>query len=256
MRDPYLVLSFFFLMIRRPPRSTLFPYTTLFRSISLTFVKKAAEDVGSAIRGADAYHLVVVKSTVIPGTTTGLVRAVLESSSGKPCGPKLGLCSNPEFLAEGSAIMNTLHPDKIVIGANDEKSGNKLVKLYQRIYRARKIPTIITNPTTAETIKYANNAFLATRVSTINTIANICQRLPLEDVETVSKAIGLDPRIGSLYLKAGPGYGGFRFPKDPQLFITVSRAPNYGPAPPTQPADGNNPPPKSIVKYSRDLVCK
>src|SRR6266487_3755969 len=85
-------------------------------SISLTFVKKAAEDVGSAIRGADAYHLVVVKSTVIPGTTTGLVRPMLESSSRKPCGPKLGLCSNPEFLAEGSAITNTLHPDKIVIG--------------------------------------------------------------------------------------------------------------------------------------------
>src|SRR5439155_24083711 len=114
-------------------------------SISLSFVKRAAEDVGAAIRGARAYHLVVVKSTVIPAATTGLVRAVFESSSGKPCGPRLGLCSNPEFLAEGSAITNTLHPDKIVIGANDEKSGDKLVKLYQRIYRASKIPTIITN---------------------------------------------------------------------------------------------------------------
>src|SRR5438309_4763139 len=190
-------------------------------SISLSFVKKAAEDVGSAIRGADAYHLVVVKSTVIPGTTTGLVRPVLESSSRKPCGLKLGLCSNPEFLAEGSAITNTLHPDKIVIGANDEKSGDKLVKLYQRIYRARKIPTIITNPTTAETIKYASNAFLATRVSTINTIANICQRLPLGDVETVAKAIGLDPRIGSLYLKAGPAYGGAVVHEYRQAFIAV-----------------------------------
>src|SRR2546430_17104068 len=131
-------------MIRRPPRSTLFPYTTLFRSdgsISLSFVKKAAEDVGSAIRGADAYHLVVVKSTVIPGTTTNLVRPVLESSSRKPCGPKLGLCSNPEFLAQGSEITTTLHPDKIVIGANDEKSWDKLVKLYQRRYRPRTLPT-------------------------------------------------------------------------------------------------------------------
>src|SRR5207245_8607692 len=86
-------------------------------SISLTFVEKAAEDVGSAIRCADAYHLVVVKSSVIPGTATGYVRPMLESSIRKHCGPKLGLCSNPEFLAKGSAITNTLHPDKIVIEA-------------------------------------------------------------------------------------------------------------------------------------------
>src|SRR3989442_4832793 len=208
-------------------------------SISLTFVKKAAEDVGSAIRGADAYHLVVVKSTVIPGTTTGLVRPVLESSSGKPCGPKLGLCSNPEFLAEGSAITNTLHPDKIVIGANDEKSADKLVKLYQRIYRARKTPTITTNPTTAETIKYASNAFLAARVSTINTIANICQRLPSGDVATVAKARGLDPQIGPLYLKAGPGYGGPPFPKELPSASAFSPGPDYQPASLTQPVEAN-----------------
>src|SRR2546429_1204076 len=221
------------------------------RSISLTFVKNAAEDAGSAIRGADAYHLVVVKSTVIPGTTTGLVRPELESSSRKPCGPKLGLCSNPEFLAEGSAITNTLHPDKIVIGANDEKSGNKLVKLYQRIYRARKIPTITTNPTTAETIKYASNAFLATRGSPINTMSNISQRLPSGDVETVAKAIGLDPRIGSLYLKAGPGYGGSCFHKDPQTLIPFNPGPDYHPLPPTPGAEGNPPPAKENVKLSR-----
>src|SRR5256712_11587757 len=196
-------------------------------SISLSFVKKAAEDVGSAIRGADAYHLVVVKSTVIPGTTTGLVRPVLESSSRKPCGPKLGLCSNPEFLAEGSALTNTLHPHKTVIAANDQKSWAKLVKLHQRIYRARKIPTLLTNPTTAQTIKYASNAFLATRVSTINTIANICQRLPSGDVETVARAIGLDPRIGPLYLKAGPGYGGSCFHKDLQALISFGRSKDY-----------------------------
>src|SRR2546421_5139324 len=219
-------------------------------SISLTFVKKAAEDVGSAIRGADAYHLVVVKSTVIPGTTTGLVRPMLESSSGKPCGPKLGLCSNPEFLAEGSAITNTLRPDKSVIGANDEKSGDKLVKLYQRIYRARKIPTMITNPTTAETIKYASNAFLATRVSTINTIANICQRLPLGDVETVAKAIGLDPRIGSLYLKAGPGYGGARLPQDNPTLLALRPGPRQHPRPPHPRGKGNRRPPNEKGKHA------
>jgi UDPglucose 6-dehydrogenase len=158
-----------------------------------------------------------------------VVRPILEAASEKLIGPELGLASNPEFLAEGSAIKGTLQPDKIVIGAFDTKSGATLTKLYRRIYSKIKIPTIVTDPTTAETIKYASNAFLATRVSTINTIANICQRVPNADVETVAKAIGLDPRIGRLYLKAGPGYGGSCFHKDLQALISFSRSLNYDP---------------------------
>jgi UDPglucose 6-dehydrogenase len=198
-------------------------------SIDLAYVKKATQDVGSAIAESPSYHLVVIKSTVIPGTTTDVVRPVLEAASEKLIGPELGLSSNPEFLAEGSAIKGTLQPDKIVIGASDTKSGATLTKLYRRIYSEVKIPTIVTDPTTAETIKYASNAFLATRVSTINTIANICQRVPNADVETVAKAIGLDPRIGRLYLKAGPGYGGSCFHKDLQALISFSRSLNYDP---------------------------
>jgi UDPglucose 6-dehydrogenase len=198
-------------------------------SIDLTYVKKATEDVGSAISASPAYHLVVIKSTVTPGTATDVVRPILEASSEKTCGPLLGLASNPEFLAEGSAIRGTLKPDKIVIGATDARSGGALAKLYRRIYPTVKVPTILTDITTAETIKYASNAFLATRVSTINTIANICQRVPNADVETVAKAIGLDPRIGPLYLKAGPGYGGSCFHKDIQALISFSRSQNYEP---------------------------
>jgi UDPglucose 6-dehydrogenase len=198
-------------------------------SIDLTYVKKATQDVGSAIAGSKDYHLVVVKSTVTPGTTLEIVRPVLEASAEKICGPELGLSSNPEFLAEGSAIKGTLQPDKIVIGAIDPKSGATLTRLYRRLYSKIKVPTILTDPTTAETIKYASNAFLATRVSTINTIANICQRVPNADVETVAKAIGLDPRIGPLYLKAGPGYGGSCFHKDLQALISFSRSRNYDP---------------------------
>jgi UDPglucose 6-dehydrogenase len=198
-------------------------------SIDLTYVKKATQDVGSAIAGSPAYHLVVVKSTVTPGTTADVVRPVLEASSERVCGSEMGLSSNPEFLAEGSAIKGTLQPDKIVIGAIDAKSGTILSKLYRRLYSKVKVPTIITDPTTAETIKYASNAFLATRVSTINTIANICQRVPNADVETVAKAVGLDPRIGPLYLKAGPGYGGSCFHKDLQALISFSRSHNYDP---------------------------
>src|SRR5713101_409852 len=120
-------------------------------SIDLTYVKKATQDVGAAIAGSPVYHLVVIKSTVTPGTTIDVVRPVLEASSEKVCGPELGLCSNPEFLAEGSAIKGTLHPDKIVIGAFDAKSGTSLTKLYRRILSRFKVPTILTDPATAET---------------------------------------------------------------------------------------------------------
>jgi len=223
-------------------------------SIDLTYVKKATQDVGSAIAGSPTYHLVVVKSTVTPGTTTDLVCPVLEASSAKVCGPELGLSSNPEFLAEGSAINGTLHPDKIVIGAFDAKSGTTLTKLYRRIYSKSKVPTIVTDPTTAETIKYASNAFLATRVSTINTIANICQRVPKADVETVAKAIGLDPRIGALYLKAGPGYGGSCFHKDLQALISFSRSKNYDPLLLTAVEEVNYRQASEIVNLSKKLL--
>ena len=113
-------------------------------SIDLTYVKKATQDVGSAIAASPSYHLVVIKSTVTPGTTADVVRPVLEASSEKNCGPDLGLCSNPEFLAEGSAIKGTLSPDKIVIGSIDAKSGGTLTKLYRRIYQKIKVPTILT----------------------------------------------------------------------------------------------------------------
>ncbi len=223
-------------------------------SIDLTYVKKATEDIGSVISAGDSYHLVVVKSTVVPGTATGLVRPLLEASSGRACGDMLGLCSNPEFLAEGSAIKGTLHPDKVVIGANDEKSGNSLKRLYMSIYVRQKVPMIATNPTTAETIKYASNAFLATRVSTINTIANICQRLPGDDVEIVAKAIGLDPRIGPLYLKAGPGYGGSCFHKDLQALISLSRKLDYDPVLLSSVERVNENQAIEIVKLSRRLL--
>ena len=223
-------------------------------SIDLTYVKKATQDVGSAITTSPSYHLIVIKSTVTPGTTSDVVRPVLEASSEKICGPELGLSSNPEFLAEGSAIKGTLSPDKIVIGAIDAKSGGTLTKLYRRIYPKIKVPTILTDPTTAETIKYASNAFLATRVSTINTIANICQRVPNADVETVAKAIGLDPRIGPLYLKAGPGYGGSCFHKDLQALISFSRSRNYEPILLTTVEETNRRQASEIVNLSKKLL--
>ncbi len=198
-------------------------------SIDLTYVKNAAKELGRVLREKHAYHLVIVKSTVIPGTTNGTVKPILEKSSQKTIGTQLGLCSNPEFLKEGTAIKDALHPDKIVIGANDKKSASLLKRLYQKFYGKNLPPVIITSPETAELVKYASNAFLATKVSFINTIANIAQEIPGVDVNQVAEAIGHDPRIGPLFLKAGPGYGGSCFHKDLQALINYSKHHHYDP---------------------------
>src|SRR3989442_9349665 len=137
---------------------------------------------------------------------------------------------------------------------SSDLSSTTLTKLYRRIYQKIKVPTIVTDPTTAETIKYASNAFLATRVSTINTIANICQRVPNADVETVAKAIGLDPRIGPLYLKAGPGYGGSCFHKDLQALISFGRSKNYDPLLLTAVEEVNQRQASEIVNLSKKLL--
>ncbi len=198
-------------------------------SIDLSYVKKATGELGRALQKKQGYHLVVVKSTVIPGTTNSTVKPVLEQSSGKNVGRTLGLCANPEFLKEGTAINDALHPDKIVIGANDKKSASQLKQLYQNFY-GRNLPhVIVTSPETAELVKYASNAFLATKVSFINTIANIAQHHPGVDVNTVAEIIGRDPRIGPLFLKAGPGYGGSCLHKDLQALINHSQQHGYDP---------------------------
>jgi UDPglucose 6-dehydrogenase len=198
-------------------------------SIDLTYVKNAIGELGKALRKKQGYHLVVVKSTVIPGTTNNTVKPILEQSSGKIVGPTLGLCANPEFLKEGTAINDALHPDKLVIGSNDKKSANQLTRLYRRFYRSKLPPVITTSPETAELVKYASNTFLATKVSFINTIANIAQQIPGVDVNKVAEAIGHDPRIGPLFLKAGPGYGGSCFHKDLQALIHYSQQLGYDP---------------------------
>jgi len=170
-------------------------------SIDTSHVERASREVGAALRSQHDDRLVVVKSTVIPGTTRSVVKPLLEESSGKRVGAELGLCTNPEFLKEGSAIEDTFHPDKLVIGSIETASASRLRRLYRAFYGDDVPPTIETTPETAEMIKYASNAFLATKVSYINTMANIAQQVPGVDVEQVAAAIGLDPRIGPLFLK-------------------------------------------------------
>ena len=198
-------------------------------SIDLHFIETSSHDVGKALRIKSAYHVVVIKSTVVPGTTQDLVKPILERESKKKCGTDFGLCMSPEFLRQGSAFEDTIHTDRIVIGQHDKKSGDTLENLYRDFYAKETPPTIRTTLATAELIKYASNAMLATKISFINTIANMCEKIPGADVKVVAAAMGLDKRIGPLFLNAGLGYGGSCFPKDVKALIACSKTLDYTP---------------------------
>ena len=135
----------------------------------------------------------------------------------------------PEFLREGSAVQDILNPWRIVIGEIDKKGGNVLHQFLLDVYRGKLPPLIRTAPVNAELIKYASNAFLAMRVSFINTIARLCELLPNSDVDVVAYGMGLDPRIGTHYIKAGPGFGGICLPKDLRALIRTSEKFGYDP---------------------------
>jgi UDPglucose 6-dehydrogenase len=198
-------------------------------SIDLRYIQSAAHDIGKALKSKEDFHVVIVKSTVIPGTTSNVVLPILEEESMKKCGKDFGLCMNPEFLRQGSAFEDTMNADRIVIGSQDKPSGDVLEELYRDFYSKQTPPIIRTTLSTAELIKYASNAMLATKISFINTIANICEQIPGADVKIVATTIGLDRRIGSLFLDAGLGYGGSCFPKDVKALIACAKTYNYDP---------------------------
>jgi len=223
-------------------------------SIDLQYIQRSAREIGEALKRKNTYHLVVVKSTVVPGTTENVVRPITEKHSGKRCGPGFGLCMTPEFLREGSALHDTLHPDRIIIGEYDDKSGDALESLYTQFYKEELTPIIRTNLPTAELIKYANNSFLATKISFINTIANVCEKIPGADVTMVAKGIGLDQRINPRFLRAGLGYGGSCFPKDVKALIAFSKVQGYDSMLLNAVEDVNNAQPYRAVELVRKLV--
>jgi len=198
-------------------------------SIDLTYIESAACSIGKALTHKDSYHVTIIKSTVVPGTTQHVVQPELERESKKKCGVDFGLCMNPEFLRQGSAFQDTVNADRVVIGSFDKQSGDKLEDLYKDFYTGHVPPIIRTTLSTAELIKYASNAMLATKISFINTIANMCEKIPGADVKVVATAMGLDRRIGPLFLDAGLGYGGSCFPKDVKALIACSKAFGYEP---------------------------
>ena len=186
-------------------------------SMASKFILAATKNIAKIIKEKKEYHLVIVKSTVIPNTTLKTVIPTLEKITQKKCGKDFGVVVNPEFLREGNAIYDTLHPNKIVMGSDSKKDLRKLKKLYIDFYK--KLPkTVETNYSNAELIKYVNNSFLATKISFMNFVSRISEKIEGGDVEIIKKAITLDKRISPLFLNAGLGYGGSCFPKDLEAF--------------------------------------
>jgi len=196
-------------------------------NIMLNFVESVIKSISEVLKDLTIKPSIILKSTVLPGTAINTVKAILEKS-GNQEGLDYNLLSNPEFLREGSAINDTVYPHVIVIGGENLESRKKLLQFYKKIY-SKKQEFVETNNTTAEMIKYANNAFLATKISFINSLANICQNVSGTNVDDVAKVMGMDPRISKLFLKAGPGYGGSCFPKDVQALISFSKSIGYNP---------------------------
>ena len=199
------------------------------KQIDLSYVKAAAREIGSALKEVKDYHLVVVKSTVTPGTTDEVVLPILEEASGKTAGKDFGVGMNPEFLREGEAVDDFLNPDRIVIGGMDAKSREILEGLYQGF---KSIDVMRVDNKTAEMIKYTSNSLLATMISFSNEIANLCSVIEGVDVVDVLGGVHLDKRLSPImptgervhpsfitYLESGCGFGGSCFPKDVKALV-------------------------------------
>ncbi|HEY8205094.1 MAG TPA: UDP-glucose/GDP-mannose dehydrogenase family protein [Pyrinomonadaceae bacterium] len=199
--------SVVFLAVGTPPK--------LDGSADLKFVENATREIGRHIH---SYKVVAMKSTVPVGTGKRLTELIKDNLS-KPVA--FSVVSNPEFLREGAAIGDFMRPDRVVIGSNEPKATELMRELYRPLYLIE-TPFVITSVEGAELIKYAANAFLATKISFINEIANLCEKVGC-DVHEVARAIGMDRRIGGKFLHPGPGFGGSCFPKDTRALAVIGR---------------------------------
>jgi UDPglucose 6-dehydrogenase len=199
-----------FIAVGTPPRR-------FDRAADLSFIYQAARDIAAAM---DGYTVIVTKSTVPVGTAREVERIVREV---RPDGD-FDVCSNPEFLREGAAIGDFMKPDRVVIGAESERAQNVMRAIYRPLY-LNETPVVFMALESAEITKYAANAFLATKITFINEIANLCEKAGA-NVQDVARAMGMDGRIGSKFLHAGPGYGGSCFPKDTEALLRIGE--EYG----------------------------
>jgi UDPglucose 6-dehydrogenase len=180
-------------------------------SADLSFVETAAAEIGPHLRTGS----IVINKSTVPVGSVGLVASIIGRDD-------VAVVSNPEFLREGTAVHDCLHPDRIVIGGDDPEAVRRVADLYANI----DAPVVLTDPTSAETIKYASNAFLATKVSFINAIANLSEAVGA-DVREVIRGMGLDRRIGFEFLNPGPGWGGSCFPKDTHALVRIAEDAGY-----------------------------
>jgi len=197
-------------------------------SSNLDYLKKTCKEISEFLNKIhdEKFRIIVIKSTVPPQTIESEIIPLMEKKSSNLMGTKLDICSNPEFLKEGSAIEDMSNPHLVIIGTNNEKTKKKMNHFYSKLY-SNSINIMNTTIVNSELIKYTNNSFLATKISFINNIANICNKIPGADVEIIAEAIGMDPRIGKMFLKAGPGYGGSCFPKDVAGFLNFVKLRGY-----------------------------
>lgn len=186
--------------------------------IDLTYIDQAIREIGMELKNKNNFHIIVIKSTVLPGTTQNHVLPLLEKVSGKKVGKDFGLGMNPEFLREGVAVDDFLHPDRVINGCHD----NETKKILSTLYKDFSCPIITTSTTVSEMIKYASNCFLATKISFINEIGNICKELDI-DVYDVADGMGRDKRIERSFLNAGIGWGGSCFPKDTKALCSWAK---------------------------------
>jgi UDPglucose 6-dehydrogenase len=197
-------------------------------SIDLSIMEASAAQLGEALAQTDDWHTIVVKSTVVPGSTEEEITPVLEREANETAGDGFGVGMNPEFLREGTALRDFLDPDKVVLGADDERALADMHEVFDPLIDQTDAPVVETDTRTAEMIKYANNSFLAAKVSLINDIGNICKQFGVDAYE-VADAMGLDDRIGERFLRSGLGWGGSCFPKDTAAIRAAARQQGYEP---------------------------
>lgn len=182
----------------------------------------AVEAIGPALRGREDYQVVVVTSTVMPGSCDSEIGPALERASGRRIGESLGLCYSPEFIALGNVISDLLEPDMVLIGESDPRAGSALERLYSGVCENNP-PVRHMTLVNAELTKIAVNTYVTMKISYANALADICERLPGGNVDSVTDAIGLDTRIGSKYLRGAIAYGGPCFPRDNKAFAVLAR---------------------------------
>lgn len=191
-------------------------------AFSNDYVLAAVEEIGRGLAVRDGYHVLVVGSTVMPGTCDSDVRRTLERASGRQVGASAGLCYSPEFIALGNVIRDMLEPDMVLIGESDPRAGDVLERLYRGVCE-NDPPFRRMNLVNAELTKIAVNTYVTMKISYANALADMCERLPEGDVDVVTDALGLDTRIGSKYLRGAIAYGGPCFPRDNKAFAVLAR---------------------------------